>query len=428
MAAPTLADAPAARATSEKVMVARAPRLLSLDILRGLDVLLMLFVNEMAGVEGTPAWLLHTPARNDGMTITDVVFPAFLFITGMSIPLALGGRLARGESTSALWRHVLTRSVSLIVLGVFMVNAEHGAVAGMLSPDLWNVLVTLAVFLVWHTPTSTEAARRWSGIRALGVVALVALAFLYRSGDATGMFQMRPHWWGILGLIGWAYLMSAGAFLLIGARPGRLLAVAAALYGLFFLDQTGVVPWLVSFRDVLSVGQVLGSHAALVVTGTVLVTGFLQARDGGMALPHAALRVGLYGAALIVAGLALHQFRGVSHVFWINKVMATPAWCLISGGFTAMAWALLLMVVDKAGWRRWPPAVTIAGEQALLIYLIAPLVGSLLALSAPLFGGENPYAELGGDLLLGTARSIVFAWVVVCLAGWLRTRGLRLRL
>jgi hypothetical protein len=72
--------------------------------------------------------------------------------------------------------------------------------------------------------------------------------------------------------------------------------------------------------------------------------------------------------------------------------------------------------------------VTIAGEQALPIYLIAPLLGSLLALSAPLFGGENPYAELGGNLIRGTVRSIVFAWVVVRLAGWLRTRGLRLRL
>jgi predicted acyltransferase len=135
-----------------------------------------------------------------------------------------------------------------------------------------------------------------------------------------------------------------------------------------------------------------------------------------------------FGTCLIALGLALHNFKDVSHVFWISKVMATPAWCLISSGLTTIVWAALLWIVDAAGWRRWPPAVTIAGEQALLIYLIAPLLGSLLALSAPMFGGENPYAGLGGNLLLGTARSIVFAWVVVRLAGWLRTRGLRLRL
>jgi predicted acyltransferase len=426
MTPPTLAEAPTVAPVAP--LTVRTSRLLSIDILRGLDVLLMLFVNEMAGVEGTPRWLLHTPPRTDGMTITDTVFPAFLFITGMSIPLALGLRIARGDGAAALWRHVLVRSLSLIVLGLFMVDAEQGAVAGVLSPDAWNVLMTLAAFLVWQTPASTNGARRWPVARALGVAALVALAFLYRSADATGAIQMRPHWWGILGLIGWAYLMSAGAFLLCGARPGRLLAVAAALYGLYFLDETGVVPWLVSFQDVLTVGQVLGSHAALVVTGTVLATWFIQARDRGMALPQASLRSVLYGAALIAAGLSLHQFKDVSQVFWISKIMATPAWCLISGGLTAIVWAVLLLLVDQAGWRRWPPVVTIAGEQALLVYLIAPLLGSLLALSAPVFGGENPYAALGGDLLLGTARSIVFAWVVVRLAGWLRTRGLRLRL
>ena len=58
------------------------PRVLSIDVLRGLDVLLMLFVNEVAGVRGAPAFLLHTPHDADGMTITDVVFPAFLFIVG----------------------------------------------------------------------------------------------------------------------------------------------------------------------------------------------------------------------------------------------------------------------------------------------------------------------------------------------------------
>src|SRR5512146_2932954 len=98
----------------------RPPRVIAIDVLRGLDVWLMLFVNEMAGVHGTPAWLLHKKASDDGMTITDVVFPAFLFIVGMAIPLALGGRLRRGEGKSSVWRHVLTRTAALLVMGVFM--------------------------------------------------------------------------------------------------------------------------------------------------------------------------------------------------------------------------------------------------------------------------------------------------------------------
>ena len=84
------------------------------------------------------------PTGVDGMTLTDVVFPAFLFITGMSIPLALGARMAAGEPRSGILRHVVGRSVSLIVIGVFMVNAEHGNAPGWLSPAAWNVLMTIA--------------------------------------------------------------------------------------------------------------------------------------------------------------------------------------------------------------------------------------------------------------------------------------------
>ena len=76
----------------------RAPRVLSIDLLRGADVLLMLFVNEVAGVTEAPAFLLHKGADADGMTVTDLVFPAFLFIVGIAVPFALGGRLRRGES------------------------------------------------------------------------------------------------------------------------------------------------------------------------------------------------------------------------------------------------------------------------------------------------------------------------------------------
>ena len=56
---------------------------MSIDLLRGADVLLMLFVNEVAFVKGAPAFLRHVGMDVDGMTITDVVFPAFLFIVGL---------------------------------------------------------------------------------------------------------------------------------------------------------------------------------------------------------------------------------------------------------------------------------------------------------------------------------------------------------
>ncbi len=72
-------------------------RILSIDVLRGLTILVMVFVNDISGVTGTPAWLKHIePSDADGMTFVDAVFPVFLFIVGMSIPLAIGGRLKKG--------------------------------------------------------------------------------------------------------------------------------------------------------------------------------------------------------------------------------------------------------------------------------------------------------------------------------------------
>jgi predicted acyltransferase len=179
----------------------RSPRVLSLDLLRGLDVWLMLFVNEMAGVKDTPAFLRHLPASADGMTITDVVFPAFLFITGMAIPLALGARLSRGDSRAAVWRHVLGRTAILLVLGVLMINAEHASANAILSPAAWNLLMTAAVVLVFAVPASGEPGRprTW---RVAGALLILALILVYRADGVSGWIQIRPYWWGILGLIG----------------------------------------------------------------------------------------------------------------------------------------------------------------------------------------------------------------------------------
>ncbi|WP_315820042.1 DUF5009 domain-containing protein [Paraflavitalea speifideaquila] len=73
-------------------------RILSIDVFRGITILVMIFVNDVAGVSGIPSWMKHVPADADAMTFVDLVFPAFLFIVGMSLPFALNNRLAKGDS------------------------------------------------------------------------------------------------------------------------------------------------------------------------------------------------------------------------------------------------------------------------------------------------------------------------------------------
>jgi len=387
------------------------------DLVRGADVWLMLFVNEMAGVRGTPAFLLHTPPAKDGMTITDVVFPAFLFIVGMAIPLSLGGRLRRGEPRSRVWRHVLARTGALLAIGVLMVNAEHAEPRGLLPEPLWNVLMTLAVVLVWG------AGRQWKW-RAAGVALLVVVAFSYRAEGGSGLMQLRPHWWGILGLIGWAYLVAAALYLLAGDRPAVFTGAVALLYLLSLVDEVGALPGLVAVRPFVWVGRMLGSHGALAVSGALLTLMVARYRDRARAFIGPALG---YGAALAAAGLLLHSLRDLHPAFWINKVRATAAWCLLSGAWTVAAWTALFAAADVAGWRRWPRGLTMAGENALMIYLLAPFLLSLFGLIDVIWG-TNPYAALGQSLAVGTVRSILFTWLVVRLSGWIRARGLRLQL
>jgi predicted acyltransferase len=404
----------------------RPTRVLSIDLLRGADVWLMLFVNEMAGVKATPAFLRHMPASADGMTITDVVFPAFLFITGMAIPLALGARLRRGDSRGAVWRHVLGRTATLLVLGVLMINAERASPQAALPPALWNLLMTAAVVLVFAAPEGERPhARRIS--RLAGLVLLVALILVYRADGVSGVIQMRPYWWGILGLIGWAYLVAAALYLVAGDRPAILAGAVALLYLVALADEAGTIGALSAIRPFVSVGSMLGAHGALVLSGAVLTVALVRHRDE--ALPAARFVAPALGFALAcaAAGLLVHALHGVHPVFEISKIRATVAWCLLSAAFTVAAWTPAYASADVAGHRRWPRAIAMAGENALLIYLLAPFLLSVFDLIA--WGtGRNPYEALGGSLMAGTLRSVVFAWAIVRLSGWMRARGLRLQL
>src|SRR5262245_12496457 len=113
-------------------------RVRSVDFLRGVTILAMLFVNDVAGVRGAPPWMKHIqPSTADGLTFVDVVFPAFLFIVGLSLPVALERRMAEGGRGLRLWRHIVWRTLGLLVIGVLMVNTESISGTGPISGNLW---------------------------------------------------------------------------------------------------------------------------------------------------------------------------------------------------------------------------------------------------------------------------------------------------
>src|ERR1700761_1187636 len=107
--------------------IATAPptRLASIDIMRGLPMTVMIFVNQLDGVKGLPWWTHHAKGNWNVMTYVDMVYPFFLFIVGLSFPIAIRQRLKKNNSIPALWSHVLLRSISLVVLGLTLANADR---------------------------------------------------------------------------------------------------------------------------------------------------------------------------------------------------------------------------------------------------------------------------------------------------------------
>lgn len=255
---------------------------------------------------------------------------------------------------------------------------------------------------------------------------LLFVVVAYRGKDVGGWLQLRPYWWGILGLIGWAYLGVASLYLVIASRPAILTALLG-LYGCVALaDKAGGFGWPTIPGPL--VGGIVGTHGAVVLAGCLLgVLVERHLRSQGSPWRFAAGALGC-AAAFGAAGLLLHTLHGLHAAFTISKIHATLPWGLLSAALTTGAWVAVFVIADVLGRREWPKAVQLAGENPLLAYLLAPFLLSLFELAAPLFGGANPYEAISQPVPLGLVRSAVFAWVVVRLTGWLRSRGLRFQL
>jgi hypothetical protein len=262
-------------------------------------------------------------------------------------------------------------------------------------------------------------------VAAAGWLLLLVAVLTFRGEGVDGVVQLRPYWWGILGLIGWAYLGVASLYLAVGDRPAPLAALVS-LYGCVALAKAGGVAWPAIPGPIT--GGIVGTHGAVVMAGALFGVLLRLARRSGEAPALVALRLAACAAALGAAGWLLHTLAPLHRVFTISKIHATLPWGLLAAALTGGALALLLWLVDGRGWARWPRTLQVAGENPLLAYLLAPLLLSLFALAATVLGGVNPYEELGRSTGIGLVRSALFAWLVVWLSGVLRARGWKFQL
>jgi heparan-alpha-glucosaminide N-acetyltransferase len=401
-------------------------RITSIDALRAVVMFSMIFVNDIAGVSSkiVPWWMRHY--KGNGMTFVDLVFPAFLFIVGLSIPFALDGRRQR----EPIWKtllHVLTRTLGLLLLGVMMVNEWPDSTKMGWSAGAWVLLMYVCAILAFVSLSSPRRAAADSTgpsmrkrmnltLRIVGFVGLFVLAMLFRGDDDHRILTLWPpsihhEWWGILGLIGWAYLVACVVYLIFGPNRTALLGCVALLLCLYPADRKGMLGEV----DFVSIGTALGSHASITAAG-VLLAAILLGQGSTWQKIGSALLLAL-GCAL--AALLLHGTYG------INKNSATPSWCLWASAITALLWIGFYLLCDV--WRTGAlfKPLAMAGQNVLLAYLLSHLMWPILSLLKL----EEWYASLAQpDLTHATARSAGCALVIMVISVVLNFAGLRLKL
>src|ERR1700691_2363577 len=134
-------------------------RMLSLDVLRGITIAFMIMVNN----NGMHAWWPFEHSACNGCTPTDLVFPTFLFLVGVTTVLSLESRLNRGASPASQLPHILRRFVLLFLLGLFVHGFPEFPLAHLL---IYGVLQRIAVcyLLVSLLWLAVRGSRRRIGI------------------------------------------------------------------------------------------------------------------------------------------------------------------------------------------------------------------------------------------------------------------------
>ena len=388
-------------------------RLNSIDILRALTMVLMIWVNDFWTLRGVPKWLTHASATEDYLGFSDVIFPLFLFIVGLSIPLAIQRRLDKKDSLSAMARNIWIRSASLLLIGFFMVNYETAHASMIVSKSVWCLLMATAVALIWTDwKRSPVSKNRHFVLRALGYGLLLFLAIVYKGGE-DGSLWMSPQWWGILGLIGWAYLLNALVYL-YGKGNIYLMAVLwMVLNGLAVLTHSDAAPELQEPLAYLS-PLLTGTIPAFTTAGVLATLLYKKIADG---------KLSLFYASLITLGILNLAYGILTRPLWgINKIQATPSWLAICTGIGFVPFALRSYLADQKKMTGWARIIAPAGTATLTCYMIPYFFYPIKSFT----GLRFPDALNTGAM--GLAVSFAFALLVVAFTGWLEKRGYKLKL
>jgi predicted acyltransferase len=324
-------SAAAAKTELTPAQGATASRLVSLDAFRGATMALMVLVNNAGDGSTTYGPLKHS-AWN-GWTITDVVFPTFLWIVGVAITLSIGGRLDRGAPKSVLLWQVFRRALILYALGLLVY-----------------------LFPVFHFGT----------MRLLGVLQRIAICYLIASAIYLWSAKVRTQLLWIAGLlIGYWLLMMLVP--VPGFGPGRL-------------DLEGNLAHYVD-RVVLGVHNYASAKTwdpeGIVSTIPAIATTLFGIMAGHVlrikrSLPERMTILFFIGNALIAVGLICDIWLP------INKKLWTSSFAIFMAGIGFVGLAMFAYLVDDRGYRRVFKPFVIMGMNAITVYMLSELLAIAL--------------------------------------------------
>jgi len=378
----------AALATTGALPLAEASqpgRLISLDVFRGLTVAAMILVNNPGDWGHIYAPLEH--AGWNGCTPTDLIFPFFLFIVGVSLVYALDGAKRQGGPQGAVLGRVLRRAAVLFGLGLLL----------SLYPKF-----------------------DFSVVRIMGVLQRVALVFLGCSFIYLKTSRRTQIGLLVVFLVGYAVLMQLVP--VPGFGPANLEPATNLGAWLDRLVFSEAHLWKVS--KTWDPEGLLGTLPAL---GTGLLGGltaqWLRRTDREPAAKVAWLFVA--GGALVILGLIWDAW------FPINKALWSSSYVLFTGGLATMGLAALYWLCDVQGYRRYTGPALAYGVNAILVFCLSALLSRTfglfkLALPSGKPGGFKEWlyqwgimplfadprnASLAGALLLILIWGVILVWM-----------------
>jgi predicted acyltransferase len=314
-------------------MEAARGRLLSVDVFRGLTIASMILVNNPGTWRAVYPPLAH--ADWHGWTPTDLIFPFFLFVVGVSITLALGPRLEHRKPGGRLVRRIVQRSVILFALGLFLAGFPDFNLATIRIP---GVLQRIAVCYL-----------------------AVALLFLVTSvrTQATVMAGLLVGYWALMTLVP---VPGFGAGDL--GKEGNLAA---------YLDRTLLGPHLWRASKVYDPEGILSTLPAIATTLAGVLTGHWLRSSRSPSTK--VWGMGAAGVAAIVLGLLWDRW------FPINKPLWTSSYVVFTAGAALLGLAACSWLVEVQQWRRWATPFVIFGVNAIAAFVLSTFMARVLILA-----------------------------------------------